>query len=127
MSNDETPVAATPLLSNRVYDVLTRLVQLAMPAFATLYLTLAPLWGFPNPEAVAASTAALATFLGVLLAISRKSYVNTGAKYSGAINIATSEEGNKMFTLELDGDPLALENMSDVSFKVNTQLPPPSV
>ena len=127
MSNNEMPVAATPLLSNRVYDVLTKVVQLVMPAFATLYLTLASLWGFPNPEAVAATTAALATFFGVLITISRKSYVSTGAKYSGAINIATSEDGNKMFTLELDGDPLALEDMSDVSFKVNTQLPPPTV
>lgn len=127
MPDNETPVAATPLLTDRVYDVLTKLVQLAMPAFATLYLTLASLWGLPNPEAVAATTAALATFFGVLLMISRKSYVSTGAKYSGAINIVTSEEGDKVFTLELDGDPLALEDMSDVSFKVNTQLPPPTV
>jgi hypothetical protein len=127
MTNNESPVTTTPLLSNRVYDVLTKLVQLAMPAFATLYLTLAPLWGFPKPEAVVATTAALATFFGVLLAISRRSYVSTGAKYSGAINIATSEDGDKAFTLELDGDPFELENMSDVSFRINTQLQPPTV
>ena len=34
-------------MSNKTYDVLKFLVQMALPAFGTLYFTLASIWGLP--------------------------------------------------------------------------------
>ena len=108
----------TPLLSNKTYDLLVKLVQLVLPAAATLYFTLANIFELPNPEGVTAAAAAFATFFGVLLKMSAKQYAAIGAKYSGSVNVLTDEVGGKMFSLELDGDPTDIEFMDEVSFKV---------
>lgn len=111
-------LANTPLFSNKTYDVLVKTVQLVLPAAATLYFTLAGIFGLPGAEKVIAASAAVATFLGVLLRLSSKSYAASGAEYNGAINVISDDAGNKVFSLELDGDPSDLEFMDKVSFKV---------
>lgn len=109
----------TSLVSNNVYDVLKSIVQLYLPASATLYFSLAAIWGFPNPEAVVSTAAAVATFGGVVLKISSKAYTNSGAAFGGAINVSTSDDGKKVFTLELNQGPEAIEQMDAINFKVN--------
>ena len=108
----------TPLLSNRTYDILKKLVQMVLPAAATLYFTLAGIFGLPGAEQVVAASAAFATFFGVVLKISDRSYQSSGAKYNGSVNVTTDEVGGIMFTLELDGDPTDIEFMDEVNFKV---------
>jgi hypothetical protein len=112
----------TPLLSNKIYEVLKTIVQLWLPALATLYFTLAAVWGWPHAEAVVATFAALATFGGVVLRISTRSYESSGARYDGAINI-TEKEGQTLYSLELNSDPSAIDTKNAVTFKV---LPPPT-
>ena len=41
--------------------------------------------------------------------------------YDGAMVLQDKEDGGKLFTLELNGDPERLEEMESVSFKVVTQ------
>lgn len=108
----------TPLLSNKTYDFLVKLVQLVLPAMATLYFTLANIFELPGAEQVVAASAAFATFFGVLLRLSARSYESSGAAYNGAVNVLTDPAGNKVFSLELDGDPSDIEFMDSVSFKV---------
>lgn len=124
MSDTPTPVTPgqenTALLSNRTYDILVKLVQVVMPAFATLYFSLASIFGLPNPEGVIAATAALATFFGVLLSISNKTYENSPQKYQGAISVTTSESGAKLFSLDLNGDPSDIEFMDHANFRIVT-------
>jgi hypothetical protein len=73
------------LLSNKTYDFLKKVVTLMLPALATLYASLAIVWGLPNSEAVVATLAALATFGGVLLRVSTTSWDNSDGKYDGEL------------------------------------------
>ena len=109
----------TPLLSNKTYDVLVKLVQLVLPAMATLYFTLANIFELPGAEQVVAAAAAFATFFGVLLRVSVRSYNASDARFDGYVNVLTDEVGNKVFSLELDGDPTDIEFMDTVNFKVH--------
>ena len=61
-------------LSNRVYDVLKYLAQIALPAAGALYFGLAGIWSFPYGEEVVGTITVVDTFLGVLLGISSASY-----------------------------------------------------
>lgn len=66
-------------MSNKTYDTLKYIALYVLPALATLILTLGGIWGFPYAEAIAATITAVDTFLGALIGISAKKYVE-GAK-----------------------------------------------
>ena len=61
-------------LSNKAYDALKWIAQVALPAVGTLYAALAGIWGFPYGEEIVGSILAIDTFLGVLLGISTSKY-----------------------------------------------------
>jgi len=117
MGNEDT-AGTPPLMSGRLYDFLKMLVQLLLPAFATLYFTLASIWGLPNAEAIVGTLAALATFLGVFLRLSSKSYNESELRYDGSIDVTTNNTGGKLFTLELNSDPSELDLKTKLLFKV---------
>jgi hypothetical protein len=105
------------MITGKLYNYLKFLAQIVLPALATLYVTLAGLWGLPATEAVVGTIVAFDTFLGVVLQISASSYNSSTAQ--GTLNIHESEDG-KMFDLNLDGDPeVDLEGKDRVVFKVN--------
>lgn len=129
MANDYKPRRASgmltigpsgPILSNWVYDQLKRFVTLILPAFGTFYVTIAPVWNLPNPEAVAATTLALATFLGVVLNISGRVYDKSDDKYDGVIEVTTDEDGVKHAGLILKNyeNPADVVNQKQAVFKV---------
>ena len=64
-------------MSNKVYDVLKDIAQIYLPALATLYLTLAGIWGLPYGEQVSASIMAVDACLGGFLKISSNQYNKT--------------------------------------------------
>ena len=57
-------------LTNKQYDVLKWIALIVLPAVATLYFTLANIWGLPYGEQVVGTITAIDTFLGALLGIS---------------------------------------------------------
>lgn len=120
MTDLETATQSTAILSNRLYDILKALVQLWLPASAVLYLTLAAIWGLPNPEAVAATSVALATFGGVVLRISTKSYREDEGNYDGIISVTSPTPDSTLYSLEINGDPADLQNKEQVNFKIST-------
>lgn len=61
-------------MSNNVYDVLKFIAQIILPALATLYVTIASLWGLPYPEEISGTVMAVDTFLGAVLMISSNQY-----------------------------------------------------
>lgn len=61
-------------MSNKTYDILKDIALYALPALATLILTLGGIWGIPKAEAIAATITALDTFLGAVLKISSNNY-----------------------------------------------------
>jgi len=61
-------------LSNKTYDVLKWIAQIAIPAVATLYFALAQIWGLPYGEQIVGTLTAVDAFLGALLGISTANY-----------------------------------------------------
>lgn len=61
-------------MTNKTYDVLKYIAQIVLPAMATLYYTLAGIWGLPYSEQIVGTFAAIDTFLGVVLKISSNKY-----------------------------------------------------
>lgn len=57
-------------MSNKVYDILKFVAQIALPATATLYFALATIWNLPYAEAVVGTITAIDLFIGTLLGIS---------------------------------------------------------
>lgn len=61
-------------MSNKVYDVLKYIAQIALPALGTLYCALSGIWGLPYGEQIVGTIAAVDTCLGVLLKLSSAAY-----------------------------------------------------
>ena len=61
-------------MSNKSYDMMKYIAQIVLPAIATLYFTLAGIWGFPFGEEIVGTISAIDVFLGVLLKISADEY-----------------------------------------------------
>lgn len=66
-------------LSNKMYDILKWIAQIALPALATLYAALAGIWGFPYGEQIVGTISAVDIFLGALLQISSAQYAKDNA------------------------------------------------
>lgn len=64
-------------MSNKTYDILKWVAQVALPSVGTLYFALAGIWGFPYGEEIVGTITAIDTFLGVLLGISTMNYNKT--------------------------------------------------
>lgn len=107
------------LISNQLYDVLKAVVTVVLPALATLYVALSAVWDLPEPEAVVATLAAVATFLGVLLGISTKSWNNSEAKYDGELVTSGNDPdtGNPDLQLVIKRDPSELAEKRTVRLK----------
>ena len=108
----------TPFLSNKMYDSLKWTAQIFLPALGTLYFGLSQIWGFPKGAEVVGTITIIDTFLGVLLGLATKSYNASDAPYDGSIDVFDSE-GKKTYSLTLNSDPEALDQKSQVVFKVN--------
>lgn len=107
------------LISNSTYDRLKKFVTVVLPAFATLYAGLAQIWSLANSEGVVATCALVATFGGVLLSLSTKSWNNSEAKYDGELIIVENDPDTTIPTLQLivKRDLNELANKTTVRFK----------
>lgn len=65
-------------LSNKLYDILKWITLICIPALATFYVALAPIWGWPFADEVAKTATAVCTLLGALLGISSAQYYKGG-------------------------------------------------
>lgn len=61
-------------MSNKMYDILKWIAQIALPAIGALYFALAGIWGFPYGEEIVGTITIIDTFLGTLLGISTMNY-----------------------------------------------------
>ena len=64
-----------PVLSDKVYNVLKWIAQVALPALGTLYFALAGIWGFPYGEQIVGTITAIDACLGALLGLSTINYM----------------------------------------------------
>lgn len=61
-------------MTNKTYDILKWIAQIALPALGALYAALASIWGFPFGEEVVGTISAVDVFLGALLQVSTSNY-----------------------------------------------------
>ena len=61
-------------MSNKLYDILKWIAQIALPAIATLYFALASIWDLPYGEQIVGTFTAIDAFLGAVLGISTAQY-----------------------------------------------------
>lgn len=111
------------MLSEAVYDRMKFVALVLLPALQTLYFTLGAIWDLPSVEQVIGTLASVDTFLGVILGLSTKSYNSSDAKYDGKIVLKELEDGKKLYSLELDGDPQDLDQKKEVTFKIDSASP----
>jgi len=110
----------SPMLSDKVYDFIKRMVLSVLPGMATLYFTLGSIWGLPHVEQIVGTFAAIATFLGILLRMSAQSYNDSDLAFDGVVNITAQTDGSKVYSLDLhDGNSATLDQKASVVFKVN--------
>ena len=57
-------------LPDKLYHTLKWIVMIAIPAMATAYVGLAPLWSLPEPEKISVTANIVCALLGTLLGIS---------------------------------------------------------
>lgn len=67
-------------LSNKLYDILKWITLICIPALATFYVALSPVWGWPFADEVAKTATAVCTLLGALLGISSAQYYKGDSK-----------------------------------------------
>lgn len=77
-------------MPDKLYDVLKWIALIALPATATLWFTIAKIWGLPYMGEITGTIVAVDTFLGALLGISNLTYKRMEANYDSEIN----ESGN---------------------------------
>lgn len=105
-------------LSHTSYEIMKRVVQVILPAFASLYFGLAAIWNLPAAEQVVGTTAVFTTFLGVCLGISTSQYTKANPTFDGNM-ILREEDGKKLFSLELNVAPEELEKKDSIRFRVS--------
>lgn len=66
------------MIPNKAYDVLKWLTMIVLPALATAYVSLAPVWGWPYADEVVKTVTAVCALLGALLGISTAEYNKLG-------------------------------------------------
>lgn len=119
-----TTVDHKSFLSDKIYSVGKKVVQVILPAIGSLYFGLSSLWGFPYTEKILGTLALVETFLGVVLGLSSIQFDKSGAAYDGTMVITKPENGPRLFSMEIEGDPVELIDKKSVTFKVDaSQLP----
>jgi hypothetical protein len=88
------------LFVGKLYDRLKWFVQIVLPASTLLWLVIANAWDIPHIDAVVATIAGLATFLGACLGISTKTYNAMEADkpvfYDGEFVVEPGEDGSQL-------------------------------
>lgn len=114
------------ILGDKVYNTLKVLVQIFMPAAATLYFSLGSIWGWPNIENVIGTVTAITVFLGATLGISGHNYkkeaVPVRAKPDGTLNVLRQDNGSILYDFDAKDTMADLRGRESVVFKVNNEL-----
>ena len=100
------------LLPDKVYNILKWTVVILLPAFGTLYFTLAKIWGLPHGEDIVGTISAFTLFLGVLIGISNKQYSG-----DGSLQIMSSSGSPR---LVIDSDLETLSGKKSITLNVDT-------
>lgn len=106
-------------MGNKTYDRLKSVAQYWLPATATLYFSLATIWGLPYGTEVVGTITAIDFALGTILGISKKNYEESGGVYDGALVIDESDPHRDIFSIEMDTPLDEVKDTKAISLKVD--------
>lgn len=107
--------------SGATYEKVKWFVQIVLPALITLYFTIDQILDLPHTDEVMGITAAVTTFLGVLLRISTNNFKNDDSRFVGETYVAMTDDDEikRVFNVTSDNiDPTKKE----LTFKVVNQM-----
>lgn len=107
------------LFSDKLYQVIKKAVQIYIPALSAFYFGLSQIWGLMYGIQVTGTMALVATFLGLLLGISTKTYEKQGPVIDGEFMLAPDPGGDTANLHVKNADLEALETKEYVVFKVH--------
>lgn len=110
--------AQTTVIKPDIYDLMKKFVQIILPAFSALYLGLAQLWEWPEPEKVVGTVALITTFLGICLTISASRYSQSDAGTVGDFVVMEDGGGAAGYRLALNAEPEAMADQERITFRV---------
>lgn len=117
MMNDRTP--EPPIrISNVFYDFLKAFVMIVSPSAAAIYLALSTALEVPGIPWAVIVCLAVTALLGLMLMITARQYQASDLRYDGKMLVSEGEEGDLLYSLEIDDDPADLKLKSHISFKV---------
>lgn len=107
-------------VSNKLYDRLSFVAKVFLPALATLYFALSQTWGFPKGEEVMGTITAIDVFLGVLLLKMAGDYKKTNEPAAGYLTQTGVDPDTTMpnLGLTITKTPDELLENETVTFKV---------
>ncbi len=98
-------------LTKSAHDGLTKLVLVIYPGLSAAVFVMSYIWDLPSAKLLLGMVALVSFAIGLYL-------IRNEHAYDGAIFVTASDEGGKVFTLQLDGDPDNLDQKDSVSFRV---------
>lgn len=113
--NSEEPII---MLSNGFYDFLKAFVMVVSPSACIIYLSLSTVFELPFTPELVILVLAVTLFLSLFLFASTKQYKNADFRYDGKMLVTQNEEGELLYSLELNDDPAMLRLKAHISFRV---------
>lgn len=110
-------------ISNKTYDILKWIVCIVLPAFTTLYSTIAICLNLPFTEQVVTIMVAVTTFLGVILGFSTYEYNKKEMGVNGTLIIDQANPDMPFTELKLDEPISDVADSKNVTLKIDTDTP----
>lgn len=110
-----------PSLSPKAYNAVRWLVELALPATASLYYGLSNTWGLPGGDSVVGTIALVTTFLGVIVGLNRRRYNAVSPAAAGTMVVKVDTDGMPTVGLELEKTPEELAGLQSIRFDVRRE------
>ena len=105
-------------MSDKTYDLLKWVAQIALPAIGAFVATIFHLYHLPYGEVAAGTIAALDVLLGALLKKSSDEYAG-----DGTLVVNTTDPDKDLYQLLLDTDPDVLAKKASMLLKVKQTAP----
>ena len=103
-------------LTKSAHDGLMKLMLVIYPGLSVTVFVMSYVWDLPYAKLILGMVASMSFAIGLYLNRSEHAY-------DGKIFVTASDEGGKLFTLQLDGDPEELDQKRAVSFRVTKDEP----
>ena len=111
MEGEETPRA----IRVKTTKSLRKFAEFVSPTAATIIFVLSTFFTFYNALLLIGILASISAVIGWFLRIQDKKHHD---EYDGSIVITENENGGKMFSIEVNGEPLDMEFKDEVLFKI---------